>query len=148
MIFFTMFLFLGLIGMEIFSYLIHRFLFHGILWPIHKSHHISGHHIFELNDAFSVFFSLISIGLIFSGDSWAFPLGLGMALYGLLYFIIHDILIHKRFLRITISNRLVNHVKYEHQNHHQVVDKKGREPYGLFVFFKPTDFKRNKNVND
>jgi beta-carotene 3-hydroxylase len=147
MIIFTMFLFLGLIGMEIFSYLIHRFLFHGILWPIHKSHHISGHHNFELNDLFSIFFALISIGLIFTGGSWAMPLGLGIAIYGVLYFIIHDILIHKRFLRIKTGNRVVNNIKHEHQIHHQVVDKKGKEPYGLFVFMKPTDNSRINNVN-
>jgi beta-carotene 3-hydroxylase len=147
MIFFTMFLFLGLIGMEIFSYLIHRFLFHGILWPIHRSHHISGHHIFELNDAFSVFFALISIGLIYTGGSWALPLGMGIAIYGFLFFIVHDVFIHKRFIRIKISNRLATYIKFQHQIHHQVVNKKGREPYGLFVFINPTGFSRINNVN-
>ena len=36
---FAIFTILGFAAMEAFSYFIHRFLFHGILWHIHITHH-------------------------------------------------------------------------------------------------------------
>jgi len=130
---------LGFIGMEIISYCAHRWLFHGFLWKIHKSHHTPNHGLFELNDLFSLVFAGISIGLIVAGvdsifTSAKFGIGVGIALYGLLYFIIHDLFTHKRFIPFKSDNWFMRLVRRAHQRHHQDVDKKGHEPYGLFLF--------------
>jgi len=129
----------GFAGMEIISYLSHRFLFHGILWKIHQTHHSAGHKWFELNDLFTVIFASISIYLLVTGSSsptqhWHFGTGLGIALYGILYFIIHDLYTHKRFFPFKSNSRLMRLIKKAHQNHHQSSGKKGNEPYGLFLF--------------
>lgn len=129
----------GFAGMEVVSYLVHRFLFHGLLWNIHQSHHEKGHDTFELNDLFSLAFATVSIYLMISGSqmwlsSWQFGTGLGIALYGVLYFIVHDLYAHRRFFPISSSNWLMQLVKRAHQNHHQSISKKGQEPYGLFLF--------------
>ena len=62
-----------------------------------------------------------------------FAAGIGMTLYGFLYFWIHDGLAHKRwspprFLR----PRWAEIVKKNHRIHHQKATKDGQGPYGLF----------------
>jgi len=139
LIIFVLLILLGFAGMEIISYLAHRFLFHGILWNIHQTHHRPDHGIFEMNDIFSFFFAALSIGLIYWGadqplKSTAFPIGLGITIYGLLYFIIHDLFTHKRFVPFRSDSKIMKFIRRAHQNHHQSADKQGREPYGLFLF--------------
>lgn len=133
------FIFAGFAGMEIVSYCVHRWLFHGALWFIHESHHTPQHGRFEWNDIFSLLFAGISIWLIASGyselfSSPEFGIGAGIALYGLLYFIIHDLFTHKRFLPFKSDNPIMKLVRRAHQRHHQDVGKQGNEPYGLFLF--------------
>lgn len=132
---------IGFAGMEVFSYLIHRFVFHGWLWKIHETHHRShpNDHPFELNDLFSLGFALASIALIWQGaatpfTSYQFPLGLGIAIYGLLYFIIHDLYTHRRFFPFKSDNKALQTIRRAHQRHHQTTEKDGFEPYGLFLF--------------
>ena len=133
------FVLLGFAGMEIVSYLVHRFIFHGLLWEIHRSHHEPNHGLFELNDLFSVFFAGLSIYLMYRGmhaplQSASFAVGSGIALYGVLYFVIHDLFAHKRFMPFKSDSRIMRLIRYAHQRHHQSIDKKGQEPYGLFLF--------------
>jgi len=143
---------LGFAGMEIVSYCVHRWLFHGLLWKIHESHHKPDHGLFELNDIFSLFFASISIWLMFSGagtkyEAPSFGLGAGIAVYGILYFIIHDLFAHKRFMPFSSDNKLMKLIRRAHQRHHQDVGKKGHEPYGLFLF--PYDkYPERKRKND
>ena len=128
--------------MEIFSYFVHRFLFHGILWRIHQTHHKSNTFFLELNDIFSIIFALISIGLIFSGNYLAFPIGLGIAIYGLVYFITHDFFTHRRFLPFGSKNKILLTIRAAHQRHHQSIEKPGLEPFGLFLFNFKKFFKK------
>lgn len=125
--------------MEVFSYFIHRFLFHGILWKIHVTHHTPRKFPFELNDLFSIIFAAVSICLMVFADrpflnSTAFSVGFGIALYGAFYFVIHDLFTHRRFLPYNSKNKLLLTVRAAHQRHHQTVEKKGIEPFGLFIF--------------
>lgn len=125
---------LGFIGTEIFSYFVHRFLFHGIFWKIHLTHHTPRKSFLELNDVFSLFFALISILLIISGNEFAFPIGLGIAVYGVLYFIVHDLFTHRRFFPFRSKSRIFLNIRKAHQRHHQSIEKSGLEPFGLFLF--------------
>ena len=133
-----MFILLGLVGMELLAYVVHRFLFHGILWKIHRTHHESHQHTFESNDIFSLLFAAMSIALMFMGDFSLhhpfFGIGLGISIYGILYFVIHDLFTHRRFLPFSTQNKILNTIKRAHQRHHQTIEKIGFEPYGLFLF--------------
>ena len=136
---FTIWILVGFCGMEVISYLIHRFIFHGVLWKIHKTHHTPDHGLFEANDLFSVFFAAISIAMMYYGmsdpmGSAVFAMGLGIALYGVLYFIIHDLFAHKRFVPFKSDSKIMRLIRRAHRNHHQSIDKPGQEPYGLFLF--------------
>ncbi len=137
-----LFLFLVILafaGMEIFSYAVHRFVFHGVFWRIHKSHHAARKGWFELNDIFSLIFGAISISLIIFAEkpllnSIAFPVGTGIAVYGVFYFIVHDAFTHRRFTAFNSKNSVFNIIRAAHQRHHQSAEKQGIEPFGLFVF--------------
>jgi len=129
----------GFCGMEMVSYLVHRFIFHGVLWNIHETHHKPSHGPFELNDLFSLFFAGVSIYLMFEGmaiplQSESFAIGLGIALYGILYFVIHDLFAHKRFLPFKSDNKILRLIRRAHQRHHQSIEKEGQEPFGLLLF--------------
>lgn len=146
--------FAGFAGMEITSYIVHRFLFHGVLWHIHQTHHTPQHGVFEWNDLFALAFAALSMGLMFVGHeaplhSVAFQIGLGIAIYGILYFIIHDLYTHRRFFPFKSKNKAMGTIRHAHQRHHQSADKGGNEPYGLFLFpydkYK-TPFQRKRRV--
>jgi beta-carotene 3-hydroxylase len=141
--------------MEVSSYVLHRYLFHGLLWRIHQTHHRADGHKhgpFELNDLFSVGFAALSMGLMWTGRadplaSSTFPLGLGIAVYGLLYFVLHDLYTHRRFMPFKTTNPAVQAVKRAHGRHHQSLSKEGQEPYGLFLF-PPSYGRRFKRKRD
>jgi beta-carotene 3-hydroxylase len=146
-----LYILIGFIGMELAAYVLHRYLFHGILWKIHKTHHESNPHTFEWNDLFSVGFAAASLYLMYDGGfdfgNASFGIGLGIAIYGILYFIIHDLFTHRRFYPFSSDNKLMKTIRRAHQRHHQTADKHGFEPYGLFLF--PYDkFKKGFVRND
>ena len=129
----------GFVGMEIFSYAVHRFVFHGVLWKIHQTHHVARKSAFELNDIFSIVFALVSIFLMIFAEkplfnSISFPIGLGIAIYGLIYFIVHDFFTHQRFLAFKSNSKILLTIRAAHQLHHQTKEKIGVEPFGLFFF--------------
>jgi len=83
--------------MEGVAYLTHKYLMHGPLWFLHRSHHVPHAGFFERNDLFGLLFALPSIALIDAGvrtGSWMLPVGLGMTAYGALYFLFHDVVVH------------------------------------------------------
>jgi len=152
---FAIWIILGFAAMEVFSYFVHRFVFHGILWRIHETHHTPRRFPFELNDVFSLIFAAISICLIIFAErpfanSIAFPVGFGIALYGGFYFVIHDLFTHRRFLKFNSTNKLLLTIRRAHQRHHQTVEKKGIEPFGLFIFdygkFKQAETRPQESV--
>ena len=129
--------------MEIAAYVLHRFLFHGVLWRVHRTHHDPAHGHgqggLEWNDLFSVGFAAVSLGLMWVGRedpiaSTAFALGLGVAVYGVLYFVLHDLYTHGRFAPFRTGNPAAQAVKRAHGRHHQSLSREGQEPYGLFLF--------------
>lgn len=85
--------------MECLSWFIHKYLFHGVLWFMHKSHHEHNKSFFEWNDLFAFLFAGISLYLMFierDNFGYRFFIGLGISLYGIIYFIIHDWFVHRR----------------------------------------------------
>lgn len=125
--------------MEIISWILHKYLFHGPLWFIHQTHHNRTlHQKLEFNDVFSLMFTLISILSIWKG--WYTPsdvylyIGLGITLYGLIYFIVHDGLIHQRYplWNTKPSNGYLRQVQRAHQRHHTYPNKAPSEEFGLF----------------
>ena len=127
-------------AMELFSYLVHRFVYHRWAWFIHKSHHSPRKGIFEWNDIFPVTFSVITIALMvyaFSkgGNPRLVALSTGITAYGLSYFVVHDLYVHRRVKSLRLQIPLLRPLKQAHAVHH----RSGGEPYGLFFFLHPKE---------
>jgi len=125
----------GFVGLEVMSIFMHKYLFHGPLWFIHQSHHEKRKGVFEKNDLFSFFFAGVGMGLILWGRThspFVWGTGLGVSLYGTIYFIIHDLMSHRRFYPLKTKLKWINFFVFDHRKHHQRVDKTGQGPWGLF----------------
>lgn len=110
--------------MEAVAWLMHRYIMHGFLWYLHKDHHIPHEHKLEKNDFFVLIFVIPSWLLmmfgVMAGCDYKLYMGIGITLYGVCYFLIHDGLIHGRikFLSKTKNSKLLA-LKYGHIAHHQ-----------------------------
>lgn len=130
------FTFVGFAGMEVVARFSHKYVMHGFLWPIHKSHHQKGKGFFEYNDWYFAIFAAPGIALLLSGIQdqfdWKFFLGLGISLYGLTYLIIHDIVIHQRVKWFrNIDNGYIRALRRAHKDHHAETDKNAARSYGM-----------------
>jgi beta-carotene 3-hydroxylase len=129
--------------MEGVTWLTHKFVMHGFLWYLHEDHHQPGYnHVFEKNDAFFVIFAIPSIALFYFGLepvlNFKFFIGLGILLYGMAYFFVHDILIHQRIKLFTnTKNNYLLALRKGHKVHHKHIGKEEGEVFGmLFVPLK------------
>jgi beta-carotene 3-hydroxylase len=128
---------LGFMTMEFSGWFIHKYLMHGVLWKIHKTHHRHTKGYFELNDLFSLLFGSIAVALMLLGIDaldFRFWMGLGITIYGISYFILHDILIHRRIKFFSKpKNGYLEGIFKAHQAHHVSKNKNGAVSFGLFI---------------
>lgn len=122
--------------MELISWAMHKYLFHGPLWFIHKTHHQQRHGWFELNDLFSIGFATFALWLMWVGHlslDYHFWIGTGISIYGIIYFIFHDWFIHNRFKAFKSDNRYLAGIRRAHKIHHKSMEKYPSEEFGLLV---------------
>lgn len=127
---------LTIAGMEAFSWVIHKYLFHGPLWFIHKTHHGHKKGWFETNDLFSIFFAGIAVWLMWLGHimlDYRFWIGMGISIYGVVYFIFHDWFIHNRFRSFKTNNKYLLNIRRAHKIHHKSMEKESAEEFGLLM---------------
>lgn len=127
--------------MEGVTWLTHKYVMHGFLWYLHEDHHNPKQHVFEKNDAFFFIFAIPSWLCIMLGSMneawWVVSIGAGIALYGLAYFLVHDIIIHQRFKIFTRSNnRYVRAIRWAHKMHHRHINKEDGESFGMLFIAK------------
>lgn len=141
-------LFIGaLLAMEAVAYLTHKYLMHGPLWFLHRSHHVPHAGWFEWNDLFGLFFAVPSIVLIHAGvrdGSWMLPIGLGMTGYGVIYFLFHDVVVHRRVrLRGVPQWPYLRRIIMAHLVHHKTHGRDGAQSFGfLYAPADLTDLRR------
>lgn len=132
----------ALAGMEAVACLTHKYVMHGPLWCLHRSHHLPRSGRFERNDLFAVFFSVPSILLIYLGVHVYPPLlwvGLGMTAYGFVYFVFHDVIVHRRVrLPYKPKSRYMKRIIRAHWIHHATREREGAVSFG-FVYAPPID---------
>ncbi|MFD2034464.1 sterol desaturase family protein [Belliella marina] len=128
---------LGFTAMEISGWFIHKYIMHGPLWQIHKTHHQASKSFFELNDLFSLLFGSIAIILIIVGVGqldYRFWMGMGISIYGFSYFFLHDVLIHRRLKWFEKpKNPFLKGIFRAHQAHHATNKKDDAVSFGLFI---------------
>jgi beta-carotene 3-hydroxylase len=150
------FIFIGIVLLTFFlmegiTWLTHKYVMHGFLWYLHEDHHQPSPGFFEKNDAFFLIFAIPSWLCIMLGLQhevyWAAAIGFGIAMYGLGYFIVHEVIIHQRFKWFTRSNNsYVRTIRWAHKMHHKHLGKEDGESFGmLFVAKKYWDKVRRDN---
>lgn len=135
-----MYVFVGLIvffAMEFLAWATHKYVMHGFLWSWHRDHHQRDPNaIFEKNDRFFIFYALISminIGLWKLGlFDYGISVGLGIFAYGLTYFLIHDVFIHRRLKWFTKTESAYGKaLRKAHKVHHKKLSKEEGQCFGL-----------------
>ncbi len=132
-----------LVAMEGFAHLMHKYVMHGPLWFLHRSHHEPKHDHLELNDLFGIVFAIPSVVLIWFGTH-GHPLllaaGAGMAGYGVVYWGFHDVLVHRRIPHTWLpKGGYLRRIVQAHHVHHATRTRDGAESFG---FLYSPDFSR------
>jgi beta-carotene 3-hydroxylase len=140
--------------MEGVTWCTHKYVMHGLMWYFHEDHHQPRGGFFEKNDAFFLIFAVPSCLLIVTGSiaafDWRFFVGIGIMLYGLSYFLIHDVLIHQRFDWFKRTDNLYfRAIRKAHKVHHKHLCKEDGECFGMLYvpikyFREAAAYKRNK----
>lgn len=124
--------------MEFVAWFTHKYVMHGIGWYFHKDHHQHEPGFFEKNDFFFLLFAIPSILLILfgalAGNDWRLFMGVGIALYGACYFLVHDVFIHQRlpWLKRT-DNVYLRAIRKAHKVHHKHLGKEKGECFGMLL---------------
>ena len=133
-------LILTFLFMEFVAWFSHKFIMHGFLWSWHKDHHKKDHDSwFEKNDLFFLVYAIPSVFFVVLWGEYSFwaglPIAIGIFCYGLTYFIVHDIFIHRRFkIFRNINNKYAKGIRRAHKIHHKNINKEDGECFGmLFV---------------
>lgn len=141
--------------MEFVAWFAHKHLMHGWLWNWHEDHHKPHEKtgFFEKNDRFFLVFAVPSatcyiLGSVYA-ENWLFLffIGIGISIYGLTYFLVHDVYIHRRFRWFKkLDSSYSRAILRAHGAHHSRQTKEDCESFGLLVVGKKYFGKRADRV--
>jgi beta-carotene 3-hydroxylase len=125
-------------AMEFVAWFTHKYIMHGILWNVHLDHHqVDKNKKIQKNDYFFLIFalpSMISIILGSTNSNYLLYIGIGIALYGFAYFIVHEIIIHQRIKIFRNTNsKYIRAIKRAHKIHHKNIEKEDGESFGMLI---------------
>lgn len=121
------------LAMELVAALGHRYVMHrsGMRW--HRSHHVANGRGPQGNDLFPVVGAAGTIALFAVGAwtplHWATWIAIGTTGYGIAYFLVHEVYVHRRIPVRLPRWRYLEWVRDAHRVHHA----QGCAPYGFVV---------------
>ena len=128
------------VAMEGVAWAVHRYVMHGFGWNWHRSHHEPREGALERNDLYGIVFGALALLLILGAGSYSSPLywvGIGMSAYGLLYFLLHDGLVHRRIpMPRRFGHTYLKRLVQAHRLHHAVRSREGGVSFG-FLYAPP-----------
>lgn len=146
---------LTVVSMEVVAWAAHKYLMHGWLWVWHEDHHkphFEKDGFFEKNDLFFLVFAIPSMmsyifGSVYKDDFyWLFFVGIGISIYGLIYFLIHDVYIHQRFKWFKqLDSKYSRAILKAHGAHHAKSTKEDCESFGLLLVHPKYWFKGRRS---
>lgn len=140
--------------MEGVAYASHRWVMHGPGWFLHASHHRQRDGLFEANDLYTLAFALPSIFLLLGGvhlgwGEWAIWVGVGIAVYGAIYFGFHEVIVHRRIgHRYVPRSAYMKRIVQAHRLHHAVDTKHGSVSFGFLWAPKASRLKADLAAQD
>ncbi len=141
--------------MEFMAWFAHKYIMHGWLWTWHEDHHdpnLKEGHFFEKNDLFFLVFAIPSAASYIIGLAtphlWLLFVGIGISIYGLVYFLIHDVYIHQRFKWFKqLDSKYSRAILRAHGKHHSKRTKEDGESFGLLIVH-PKFFRDDYKVSE
>jgi beta-carotene 3-hydroxylase len=141
--------------MEWVAWASHKYIMHGFGWGWHRDHHEPHDRVFEKNDLFAVVGAAMSISMFVLGSemvlgdaAWwpATYVGLGILLYGIVYTLVHDGLVHQRYFRWVPKRGYAKRLVQAHKLHHATIGKEGGVSFGFVFARDPAKLKAELKV--
>ena len=133
---------LTVVVMEGIAWASHKYVMHGFGWAWHRDHHEPHERFFEKNDRYALIGAALSITMfavgspmVMGSDAWS-PgtwIGLGVLIYGVVYTLVHDGLVHQRWFRWVPKKGYAKRLVQAHKLHHATLGREGGVSFG-FVF--------------
>jgi len=144
----------AILGMEFMAWFAHKYIMHGFLWSWHEDHHkphFEKDGFFEKNDLFFLVFAIPSAICYITGlatpQTWLLYVGIGISIYGLIYFLIHDVYIHQRFKWFRqLDSDYSKAILRAHGAHHAKRTKEAGESFGLLIVAKKYFKRKEQNA--
>ena len=133
-------------AMELVAWASHKYVMHGFGWGWHRDHHERHDGFLEKNDRFALVGAALSIAMFALGSplvmgqrawepgTW---IGLGVLLYGVVYTLIHDGLVHQRWFRWVPRRGYAKRLVQAHKLHHATIGKAGGVSFGFVIARDP-----------
>jgi beta-carotene 3-hydroxylase len=132
----------SVLAMEWVAWSSHKYIMHGWGWGWHRDHHEPHDNMLEKNDLYGVVGAIMSISmfalgspLVMGASAWwpATFIGIGILIYGIIYTLIHDGLVHQRYFKWVPKRGYAKRLVQAHKLHHATIGKEGGVSFG-FVF--------------
>ncbi|MCK0098496.1 sterol desaturase family protein [Qipengyuania sp. S6317L1] len=134
----------ALVFMEFFAWFAHKYIMHGFGWGWHRDHHEPHNNTFEKNDLYATVFGTIDAAMYIFGAlywEWLWWAALGVNLYGVIYAIVHDGLVHQRFFKWVPKKGYAKRLVQAHKLHHATIGKEGGVSFGFVIARDPAKLK-------
>ena len=138
-------------AMEFVAWSSHKYIMHGFAWAWHRDHHQPPDRALEKNDLFALVGAAMSISmfalgspLVMEESAWE-PgtwIGLGVLIYGVIYSLIHDGLVHQRYFRWLPRRGYARRLVQAHRLHHATPGREGGVSFGFVLARDPAVLKR------
>lgn len=138
-------------AMELVAWASHKYVMHGFGWAWHRDHHEPHGRVLEKNDRFALVGAALSISafalgspLVLGQGAWA-PgtwIGLGVLIYGVVYTLVHDGLVHQRYFRWVPRRGYARRLVQAHKLHHATTSRQGGVSFGFVLARDPAALKR------
>ena len=139
-------------AMELVAWSSHKYVMHGFGWAWHRDHHEPHDRTLEKNDLYALVgagmsISMFALGspLVMGRSAWE-PgtwIGLGVLVYGVIYSLIHDGLVHQRYFRWVPRHGYARRLVQAHKLHHATMGKEGGVSFGFVIARDPAALKRD-----
>ena len=139
------------LAMEFIAWSSHKYIMHGWGWGWHRDHHERHDRLLEKNDLYALVGAAMSISmfalgspLVLGARAWepATWIGTGILVYGVIYTLIHDGLVHQRYFHWVPRRGYAKRLVQAHKLHHATVGKEGGVSFGFVFARDPAVLKR------
>jgi len=137
-------------AMEWVAWASHKYIMHGFGWGWHRDHHEPHDNTLEKNDLYAIVGAAMSISMfalgstmVLGASAWwpATWIGLGILVYGIIYTLVHDGLVHQRYFRWVPKSGYAKRLVQAHKLHHATIGKEGGVSFGFVLASDPVKLK-------